>query len=622
MVYLQAMHLTKSFSEKRLFEDVSFSIHKDQKTAFIAKNGAGKTTLLRIIAGLEVPENGRIIMRNDLNIGYLEQNPVFDNNSSIIDSIFAKAQKVPGIIKTYNEALLSEDKERIAEATDMMDRNDAWRFEEHIKQVLTHLDIIQLNQKMGTLSGGQQKRVALAAVLIGEPEILILDEPTNHLDLEMIVWLEKYLQRSKATLLMVTHDRYFLDRVCNDIIELEGGNVYRYKGNYAYFLEKREQRIDNEKAVIEKAGNIYRKELQWIKRTPMARTAKSKSRVDAFDKIKEQAFAKTFQRQIKLDPKTTRIGKKIMEINYISKTYGPLKLFENFNYVFKKNEKVGIIGKNGCGKSTLLNILAGCDKPDRGDVDVGETVVMGYFRQEGISFKPEQRVIDIAKDIADVVKMSDGSKVSASEFLKQFLFSAEMQYTSVAKLSGGEKRRLYLMTVLMKNPNFLILDEPTNDLDILTLNVLEDYLQNFKGCVVMVSHDRFFMDKIADHIFAFEENGAIKDFPGNYTHYLAYKKRNKPHSTHATEKKQKSERIKKETPKAKKLTFKQQKECEKLESEIQTLEKEKSELEKKLYENNALSHEEILKDTKRLSDILKYIETKSDRWLELSMLYD
>jgi len=618
MIYLQVENISKSFGEKLLFENISFGIHKDQKIALIARNGTGKSTMLKIIAGLESNDKGSIVFRNDITYTYLDQNPEFNESLTVLEGVFASSKSIISIIKNYEAALVSGDSKLIADANDEMEINKAWDYENQIKQILGQLNITNLQQKIYELSGGQKKRLALANALITEPDLLILDEPTNHLDLDMIIWLEKYLQRCKSTLLMVTHDRYFLDRVCNDIIEIDDGKLFRYKGNYSYFLEKREERIQFENTVIEKAQNILRTELEWMRRMPKARTTKSKSRIESFYDIKEIASGKRKERDMRLDLKETRLGKKILEINYISKKYGDIDLLENFEYIFKRNERIGIVGKNGCGKTTLLNMIAGLIPPDSGTIDVGETVSMGYYTQEGISFKEDQRVIDIAKDVAEVVKMSNGNNISVSGFLQYFLFTPEMQYTPIGKLSGGERRRLYLMTVLMKNPNFLILDEPTNDLDIITLNVLEEYLKSFNGCILVVSHDRFFMDKIAEHLFVFEENTVVRDFPGNYTRYLEYKEtieeQNKRNAV-------KPEQVKKEKPlreKTNKFTFKEQKEFEALEVEIQQLENEKTEIEE-AFASGTLESQQIVELSKRHEEIIPLIETKTDRWLELSL---
>jgi len=618
MIYLQIENVSKSFNEKLLFENISLGIHKGQKIALIAKNGAGKSTLLKIIAGIEHMDSGNIVMRNALKIAYLDQNPNFNENSTILEALFESSNAEFEIIKEYEQALIDGDKKIIEETTDLMNQKNLWDYDSWIKQILSELGIDKYNLKIKELSGGQKKRLALAAVIICGADLLILDEPTNHLDLEMILWLEKYLEKANCTLLMVTHDRYFLDRVCNDIIELDEGQLFRYKGNYSYFLEKRNERIENENAVINKAQSLFRKELDWMRQTPQARTTKSKSRIETFYEIKEVASSKKNDKKIKLDFKTERLGKKIMEINYISKSYDNLVLFENFNYIFKKNEKVGIIGPNGCGKTTLLRILSGETPPDLGTIDLGETVSMGYYKQDGISFNPSQRVIDIAKEIAENVVMSNGSKISASEFLRQFLFTNEMQYTPVEKLSGGERRRLYLMTVLMKNPNFLILDEPTNDLDILTLNILEAYLINFQGCVLMVSHDRFFLDKIVDHLFVFEHDNAIKDFPGNYSQYLAWKEERELKEKKMLTKTDKKQKEKPANQNPKKLSYKEQIEYDLLEKEIENLETEKEQLEKELY-TNTLNHELVVEKSERLGEVLALIDKKSDRWLALGL---
>ncbi len=619
MIFVQIDNVSKSYNEKTLFDNISFGIHKGHKIALIAKNGSGKSTLLKIIAGSETQNGGTIIMRNGLTYEYLDQNPVFDEEMNVLEGVFASKKGHAQIVKAYEEALLSGDKNLLSVATDAMDAQNAWAFEASAKQILGQLQLTALNKKIKELSGGQKKRLALASVLISEPELLLLDEPTNHLDLDMIVWLEKYLQSSNATLLMVTHDRYFLDRVCNEIIEMDDGRIFKYKGNYSYFLEKRDERIENEKAVVEKAKNIMRKELDWIRRSPLARTTKSKSRIESFYDIKEIATSKRIEKTIKLEQKKQRLGKKIMEINYISKSFEGNQLFENFNYTFKKNEKIGIIGKNGCGKTTLLNILKGNLLPDKGYIDIGETVIMGYYKQDGIQFNEDMRVIDIAKEIAEVVKLNDGTKISASEFLRQFLFTNEMQYTPVSKLSGGERRRLYLMTILIRNPNFLILDEPTNDLDIITLNILEDYLSNFNGCVLLVSHDRYFMDKIVEHLFVFEEHSVVKDFPGNYSQYLTYKER-KDVQEKKLEKNKENTLIKEKSNdlKPKKLTYKEQKEYEQLEQDINQLEEEKKQLEEQLYEGK-LNHEEVLVKSARMGEVINAIEEKTERWFVLSI---
>lgn len=619
MILLQAENLSKSYNEKWLFQSLSFGIHKGQKIALIARNGAGKTTLLRIIAGMEVTDTGAVVMRNDLTIGFLDQNPVFSEGATVMEAIFESDNPDMRTVKAYEEALAAGNKDSITEISDVMTRRNLWDYEATVKQILSELHLNNFEQAVATMSGGQRKRLALASVLISRPELIILDEPTNHLDLDMIVWLERFLERSNCTLLMVTHDRYFLDRVCNDIIEIDDGKLFRYKGNYGYFLEKRNERLDNQNTVTEKARNLFRKELDWMRQTPQARTTKSKSRIDSFYEVKEIASSRRIEKNVKLDMKSIRLGKKIMEINYISKSYGALQLLENFTYIFKPGEKIGIVGRNGCGKTTLLDILTGRIAPDKGTIDIGETVSMGYYTQEGIAFNEEQRVSDIIKEIADVVVMSNGNKISSSEFLRQFLFTNEMQFTPVSKLSGGEKRRLYLMTVLMRNPNFLVLDEPTNDLDILTLNVLEDYLINYRGCVLMVSHDRYFTDKIADHLFVFEGDTVVKDFPGNYSQYLAWKERQAAAEKKQAPQKEKPVREKTAQEATKKLTYKEQKEFDTLSREIEALETEKQQLEQALYSENP-KHEEVMSASARLGEIIRLLDEKSDRWLELGML--
>ena len=621
MIYLQVDNLSKSFGEKLLFEDISFGVHKDQKIALIAKNGTGKSTLLKIIAGIETYDTGSIIMRNDVSFAFLDQNPEYDESLSVLEGVFASSKSILKIIKEYEEAVVSGDRKRISDATDAMETNKAWDYEVKIKQILGQLEIKDLKQKIYELSGGQKKRLALANALISEPDLLILDEPTNHLDLDMIVWLEKFLQRSHCTLLMVTQDRYVLDRVCDDIIEIDGGKLHRYKGNYSYFLEKRDERIQRENTVIEKAQNILRTELEWMRRMPKARTTKSKSRIESFYEIKDIASSKKHDLRVRLDMKGTRLGKKILEVNYINKKFNNKVLLENFQFIFKRNERIGIVGKNGCGKTTLLNIITGLIPPDSGTIDVGETVVFGYYKQDGISFKEDQRVIDIAKEIAEVVIMSSGKKVSASEFLLHFLFTPEMQYTPVGKLSGGERRRLYLMTILMQNPNFLILDEPTNDLDILTLNVLEDYLKHFNGCVLMVSHDRFFMDKIVEHLFVFEGNNVVRDFPGNYSRYLEYKELNELKRKREAAAVNKPAKEKAVREKSNKLSYKEQKEFDDLELEIQQLEIEKTDMETEL-SSGSLAVKDLIEKSNRLKEILALSESKTDRWLELSEKFE
>jgi len=617
--YFQVENLTKSFGDLILFEDISFSIHKGQKFAMIAKNGAGKTTMLNIITKKDTADSGNIIFRNDVSVGYLEQNPVFNEEKTVFDEVFSSSNQLINLIRDYEKAVELDDKKAIEELLVKMDTLKAWDHEVRVKQILTELKILNLDQKIKELSGGQKKRLALANLLINKPDFIILDEPTNHLDIDMIEWLETYLINNTATLLMVTHDRYFLDRVCDNIIEIDDRKVFHYKGNYSYFLDKREERIANTNAEVDKARNLMRKELEWMRRMPKARSTKAKSRIDSFYDLQEKASTKKSDESIKLNVKTARLGKKILEISYLNKSFGDVKILKDFTYIFKRNEKIGIVGNNGTGKSTLLNIITGNIKADSGKFDVGETVVFGYYKQEGIKIDENKRVIDVVRDIAEVVELSDGHKMSVSQFLNYFLFPNDRQYIPVSKLSGGEKRRLYLMTVLMKNPNFLILDEPTNDLDIFTLNVLEDFLQNYQGCVIAVSHDRYFMDKVVDHVFAFEGDGKVKDFPGNYTIYLDKKEAEKKliSAKSKTDTSDKNVRVKPE--RERKLTFNEKREFEQLEIDIATFEEEKEELEKQMNSGD-LPSDELIKKANRFSQLLEILEEKENRWLELSEL--
>lgn len=589
ITYLQVENLTKSFGDNLLFENISFSVMKDQKTALIAKNGAGKSTLLNIIGKKETADSGNVVFKNDISVGYLPQQPVLDKKLSIKEHIALSAQKAKSHIHDFEEL----------------------DYEVQMKQILGKLKIENLEQKISELSGGQQKRIALADVLIERPDMLILDEPTNHLDTFMTEWLEKYLKDTRTTLLMVTHDRYFLDNVCDNIIEIDNNKTYSYTGNYSYYLRKRQERIENFNAAITKANNILRREADWISRMPKARGGKAKYRIDNFYKLKEFAQSRLDERKVEIATGTAhRLGNKILELKHISKSYGEKTLIKDFSYTFQKNDKIGIVGANGCGKSTLLNIIMNNIKPDSGTAEFGETVVTSYYRQSGIQYDENQKVIDVIKNIAEVIELSDGKKLSASQFLEYFLFEPKMQYSPVAKLSGGEKRRLYLMTVLMKNPNFLILDEPTNDLDIITLNVLEDYLNSFSGCLIVVSHDRYFLDKVANSLFVFKENGEIKNFAGNYTVYLTEKEDEKPS---AKEKPQNTDTREK---RKKNFTFKLKTEHQQLEAELDSLNAEKKEIEEKL-SGGVSEIEEITKLSKRLEEILALTEEKEMRWLEL-----
>ena len=590
--YLDVQHLTKSFGSLVLFRDLSFSIAEGQKVGLIAKNGTGKSTLLSILSGKEGYDEGEIIFRRDLRVGMLEQSPAFDPNESVLDACFNH----------------QGDPEKVLKA----------------KQVLTQLKIRDLEQPMRQLSGGQQKRVALANVLITDPDLLILDEPTNHLDLEMIEWLEGYLNRGNKTLLMVTHDRFFLDRVCSVILELDDQTVYTYRGNYSYYLEKRQERIDNRRAEIARANNLYRTELEWMRRMPQARGHKARYREEAFYELEKIAKQHIEERQVRLKSRNVYIGSKIFECQYVSKAFErpeaePLTILKDFYYNFSRFEKMGIVGNNGTGKSTFIKMLLGQVAPDSGKFDIGDTVRFGYFSQEGLHFDDTQKVIDVVKDIAEYIDMGGGKHLTASQFLQHFMFTPEQQHNYVYKLSGGERRKLYLCTVLMKNPNFLVLDEPTNDLDIVTLQILEEYLQDFPGCVIVVSHDRYFMDKVVDHLLVFKGMGDIKDFPGNYTQYREWEKLQPDEPKEAKE--QKAEKATKQTannPQQKrKLTFKEKRELEQLEKDIEALEVEKKQIEEALC-GGTTSVEEITTMSKRLPVLNDELDEKSMRWLELS----
>ncbi len=622
--YIQIENLTKSFGDKRLFDGISFAISDNQRVALIAKNGTGKTTLLNILANRESPDAGTISYKKDLRIGYLEQSPDFPAELSVIDACLQSDNEIVRTIADYEHAMLHPEKAEMTEVLAKMDILKAWDYETRIKQILGKLRITDFEQKIGELSGGQLKRVALANVLISEPELLILDEPTNHLDLEMVEWLEDFLKRSSMALLMVTHDRYFLDRVCTDILELDNQTLFSYSGNYSYYLEKRQERIDNFNAETASAQNIYRRELEWMRSTPQARTGKSKGRIDRFYDIEERVKQRIVNENVKLAVKASYLGSKIFEAKYISKAYGELKILDNFYYNFARYEKLGIVGKNGTGKTTFLKILLGEVKPDSGSVDIGETVRFGYYSQDGLAFDEEMKVIDVVRDIAEEVDLGNGKKMTASQFLNYFLFVPEKQHNFVYKLSGGEKRRLHLCTVLMQNPNFLILDEPTNDLDIVTLNILEDYLQTFKGCVIVVSHDRYFMDKVVDHLFVFEGDAVVRDFPGNYTQYresLDQKKEQATKSkedTKSQETRAKSQDIQERKETVRKLTFNEKREFEALEKEIPELGKEKSEIENKLSSGEITDSDEIIKLSERFSELSELLDEKEMRWLELS----
>ncbi|WP_457615917.1 ABC-F family ATP-binding cassette domain-containing protein [Lutibacter sp.] len=614
MNYLSVENISKSYGEVELFRNISFGINKDQKIAFIAKNGTGKTSILNIIAGLDTPDTGQVISRKEIKIAYLSQKDALNHNLTIEETIFESDNETLKIIRQYEQALQNPNNEKAYQkAFELMEQHNAWDFETQYKQILFKLKLENLNQKVSSLSGGQLKRLNLAVILIHKPDLLILDEPTNHLDLEMIEWLESYFKKEKITLFMVTHDRYFLERVCDEIIELDQGQLYTYKGNYSYFLQKKEERIAQEQSSLEKAKNLFKKELDWMRRQPKARTTKSKSRIDDFFKIKELAHKRRDNHKVQLEINMERMGSKILELHSISKSYGDIKILDNFEYVFKRGERIGIIGKNGSGKSSFLNIITQKEPVDKGKVIVGETIKFGYYTQDGINPKPGQKVIEVIKEFGEYIPLTKGRKISAGQLLERFLFSRKRQYDFVEKLSGGEQKRLYLCTVLIQNPNFLILDEPTNDLDIITLNVLENFLLDFPGCLLVVSHDRYFMDKIVDHLFVFRGDGVIEDFPGNYTDFRYYED-SKPKET--------SNNIKKTTTKVKpstkaKLSYNEKKEFSTIEHDIEVLEKEKLEIEA-LFTNETLSAEEINDLSSKLQKVIKELEEKEERWFELS----
>lgn len=614
--YLQVENLSKSYGDLSLFENISFGVGQGQKIALIAKNGTGKTSLLNIISGKDSQDNGEVTFRNDLKFAYLEQNPDLNNENTVLNEVFNSPDPILSVIRDYEKIIIEDNQELMTGILEKMDHYKAWDYENKVKQILSKLKITNFDQLVGQLSGGQKKRIGLAKVLITEPDFLILDEPTNHLDLEMIEWLEDYLNKSKSTLLMVTHDRYFLDRVCNEIIEMEANNIYTYKGNYSYYLEKRAERIENMNAEVGKAQKLMKSEQEWIRRMPQARGTKAKYRVDAFEDLKKKAASGFTEEKMDLDIKSARLGKKILEIDRLNKSYGSLKIMNDFSYKFQRGEKIGIVGKNGTGKSTFLNLITRNIEADSGNIEIGETVVFGYYKQDGITINENERIIDVIKEIAESIDLGNGKVMSASQFLEYFLFPSKTQYNYVSKLSGGEKRRLYLMTVLMKNPNFLILDEPTNDLDIMTLNVLEDYLINFNGCLIIVSHDRFFMDKVVDQLFVFEGDGVIQNFPGNYTIYRSTLEE-KEKNDKKTEKQVKPKKEKPKSTQPLKLSFNEKREFEQLEKEIEILTKEKEEIEIAM-SSGKLSNDELIEKASRIEYLINSIDEKELRWLELS----
>ena len=615
MNLLSVENISKAFGERIILENISFGINKDQKIAFIAKNGTGKTTLLNIIAGKDQPDSGQVVFRKGIHIGFLSQNPSFNEELTVEETIFATDNPILQLIQEYEHALQHPENEMAYQkAFEQMERHNAWDFETQYKQILFRLKLDNLQLKVKNLSGGQKKRLALANVLISKPDLLILDEPTNHLDLEMIEWLEQYFTKENLTLFIVTHDRYFLERVCNEILELDNGELFSYKGNYSYFLEKKEQRLAQEQASVEKAKNLYVKELDWMRRQPKARTTKSKSRIDDFYKIKEAAHKRRKEHSVQLEINMERLGSKTVEFHNVSKSFGDLRVLNKFNYNFLRGERVGIIGKNGTGKSTFLNLLTSSIAPDSGKIVVGDTIKFGYYTQDGIEVQQGQKVIEVIQKYGDYIPLLKGRTLSAGQLLERFLFDRKKQYDYVEKLSGGELKRLYLCTVLIQNPNFLILDEPTNDLDIVTLNVLEDFLLDYPGCLVLVSHDRYFMDKIVDHLFVFKGNGEVEDFPGNYTDYRVYEESVPP--TDDTPKKEATKNTwRKDGTKG--LSFNEQKEYNRLEKEIAQLEEKKTAIEATFAEGS-LSSNEIQEQSVALQETLTAIEEKTERWFELT----
>lgn len=619
MHYVSAENLTKSYGIKPLFQNLSFHISEGDKIALVARNGAGKSTLLKIISGLETPDEGKIWINKDVDVAYFEQDPHLIENETVLNNIFHHSHPVINLIKKYEAAVDTEDEKEINNCLSRMDELNAWDFEAKVKQIFGKLNVHNLQQKAGTLSGGQRKRVALAKTLIDigfehKHVLLIMDEPTNHLDVQMVEWLEHYLNKENITLLLVTHDRYFLDAVSEEIWELDRSNLFVYKGDYANYLGKKAAREESEAASIEKAKNTYRKELEWMRKQPKARTTKSKSRIDAFYEVEEKAKQQLQQQQLQLASKMNRLGGKIAELKKVYKSFGEKKILQGFDYTFKKGERIGIIGKNGTGKSTFLNLILGIEKADSGKINIGETVVFGNYSQQGLEVKEDMRVIEYVKNIAENFPLANGGYLSAAQFLNLFLFPPEQQYTYVSKLSGGERRRLHLLTILFRNPNFLILDEPTNDLDLPTLSVLENFLLDFPGCLLIVSHDRYFMDRLVDHLFVFEGDGIVRDFPGNYSQY-------RDTSTEPESKEAEITPLKEEVasahPAKRKLSYKEQREFELLEKDIPALEKERQEIYSKLGEGG-LPYEQLQRLTDRISILTNEISQKELRWLELS----
>ena len=621
--FLQVENISKSYGDKTLFRNISFNINEGDKIALIAPNGTGKSSLLKILAGMDSSDRGgEVKFMKDIKVAFLDQNIDFNPKNTLFDEVYSRLGETYDVIRAYEQAIASGDERKIEQAMAAMDAADGWSAEQRIKQVLSEMKLTRLDQPMGELSGGEAKRAAIALMLLQEADFLVMDEPTNHLDIDVIEYLESYLQKARCTLLMVTHDRYFLDRVCNTIFELDRGNLYTYRGNYSAFLEKREERYINMQANIDKARNLLRRELEWIRSTPQARTGKARYRINAFYDLKDKASVSLARKDMTIDVATSRLGSKIIDCEDLTLRFGERTMLDRFSYKFTKGERVGIVGKNGAGKSTFLNLMTGVLQADSGKIERGETLRIGYYRQSGISFKPGQTVFDIVHDIAETVEASDGHSVSATTMLNRFLFPPDSHNKRVDILSGGEQRRLYLLTVLMQNPNLLILDEPTNDLDILTLNVLEEYLMAFKGSLLIVSHDRYFLDKTVDHLFIFREGGAVKDFVGQYSEYREYIKEQETEEARiakiAAEKAQKNKpQSAPTTPSRKKLSYKEQRELEELEKLLPQLEQEKSDLEAQL-SSGALSHEALAANAARIGELIEEIAEKEMRWLELS----
>lgn len=629
MHYVSVEGLTKSYGIKPLFENISFHIEEGDKIALVARNGSGKSTLLKILAGKEIAETGKVWVHKDVNVALFEQEPAFFEDRSILDNIFHHDHPIINAIREYEAVSESNDAEKLSASIVKMDELGAWNFDSKVKQILGKLNIHHLQQPVGTLSGGQRKRVALARTLIDigfehRHTLLIMDEPTNHLDVGMVEWLEHYLNQENVTLLLVTHDRYFLDAVCNEIWEMDGSTLYNYKGDYENYLEKKAARMESESASIEKARNTYRKELEWIRKQPKARTTKSKSRIDAFTEVEAKAKKRIEDQQMELQVKMNRLGGKVAELKKVYKQYGDKILLKGFDYTFKKGERAGIVGKNGTGKSTFLNILQGIEPADSGKVNIGDTVVFGYYSQQGLQVKEDMRVIEFVKNIAESFPLAGGGSLSAAQFLNLFLFPPEQQYTYISKLSGGEKRRLHLLSILFRNPNFLILDEPTNDLDLPTLGVLENFLAEFPGCLLIVSHDRYFMDRLVDHLFVFEGNGSIRDFPGNYTQFRLWQKEQEeieeqPAIAESIPAAQQAVTTQPATSAKRKLSFKEKREFDQLQTDIASLEKERAAITEKM-NSGSVPFEELQQLSERIGVIAALLDEKEMRWLELSEL--